>query len=50
MKVGLNDIARITIKTSKPLNFDEFESNRANGNFILIDSQTNETLAAGMIK
>ena len=50
MKIGLNDIARITIKTSKPINFDEFESNRANGNFILIDSQTNETLATGMIK
>ena len=30
--------------------FDSFEGNRANGNFILIDSQTNETLAAGMIK
>ena len=50
MKVGLNDIARISIKTSKPINFDDFESNRANGSFILIDQQTNETLAAGMIK
>ena len=50
LKIGLNDIARITIKTSKPINFDSFESNRANGNFIIIDSQTNETLAAGMIK
>ena len=46
LKIGLNDIARITIKTSKPINFDSFESNRANGNFIIIDSQTNETLAA----
>jgi sulfate adenylyltransferase subunit 1 len=50
LKIGLNDIARITIKTSKPLNFDDFESNRANGSFILIDTQTNETIAAGMIK
>ena len=50
LKIGLNDIARISIKTSKPINFDSFESNRANGNFILIDQQTNETLAAGMIK
>ncbi len=50
LKVELNDIARISVKTSKPINFDSFESNRANGNFILIDQQTNETLAAGMIK
>lgn len=50
LKIGLNDIARISVKTSKPINFDSFESNRANGNFILIDQQTNETLAAGMIK
>ena len=50
LQIGLNDIARISIKTSKPINFDDFESNRANGSFILIDTQTNETLAAGMIK
>ena len=50
LQIGLNDIARISIKTSKPINFDSFESNRANGSFILIDSQTNETIAAGMIK
>ena len=50
LQIGLNDIARISIKTSKPINFDDFESNRANGSFILIDTQTNETIAAGMIK
>ena len=50
LQIGLNDIARITIKKSKPINFDDFESNRANGSFILIDTQTNETRAAGMIK
>ena len=50
LRVGLNDIARISIKTSKPINFDDFESNRANGSFVLIDTQTNETIAAGMIK
>ena len=50
LQLGLNDIARISIKTSKPINFDDFESNRANGSFVLIDTQTNETLAAGMIK
>ena len=50
LKVGLNDIARISIKTSKPICFDSFEENRANGSFILVDQQTNETLAAGMIR
>lgn len=50
LKVGLNDIARISIKTSKPICFDSFEENRANGSFILVDQQTNETMAAGMIR
>jgi sulfate adenylyltransferase subunit 1 len=50
LKIGLNDIARISIKTSKPVCVDDYEGNRANGNFILIDQQTNETIAAGMIK
>ena len=50
LQIGLNDIARISIKTNALINFDDFESNRSNGSFILIDSQTNETIAAGMIK
>lgn len=49
LSVGLNDIARVTIKSSKPLFFDSYKKNRASGSLILIDEFTNETLAAGMI-
>jgi sulfate adenylyltransferase large subunit len=47
--VGLNDIARIRLRTSQPLVVDPYAGNRATGSFILIDEATNDTLAAGMI-
>jgi len=47
--VGLNDIARISIRTTKPLLFDSYRKNRITGSIILIDEATNETIAAGMI-
>jgi sulfate adenylyltransferase subunit 1 len=46
---GLNEIGRISIRTSAPLLYDSYRKNRQTGSFILIDSQTNETVAAGMI-
>jgi len=49
-KIGLNDIASLTLKTAKPLFFDSYKKNRNSGSFILIDEATNETVAAGMIK
>lgn len=45
----LNDIGRITLRTSTPLIYDSYRKNRTTGSFILIDPQTNETIAAGMI-
>ena len=48
-EVGLNDIARISIRTTAPLFLDEYRRNRNTGSVILIDEATNETLAAGMI-
>lgn len=45
----MNDIAVIELETSSPLFFDEYEKNRTTGSFIVIDSLTNATLAAGMI-
>ena len=45
----LNDIGRISLRTSKPIAADSYQSNRATGSFVLIDEQTNETVAAGMI-
>lgn len=47
--IGMNDICRVRIKTTKPLMVDEYRDNRATGSFILIDEGTNETVAAGMI-
>jgi sulfate adenylyltransferase subunit 1 len=48
-KFNLNDIGRITLRTSSPLIHDRYKRNRTTGSFILIDAQTNETVAAGMI-
>ena len=48
--IGLNEIGRIKIRTAKPLFYDEYKDNRATGCMILIDENTNETVAAGMIR
>ncbi len=48
-KVEMNDIARISIRTSKPLFYDAYKRNRQTGSLIIIDEQTNETIGAGMI-
>jgi sulfate adenylyltransferase subunit 1 len=47
--IQMNDIARITIRTAKPLMIDPYHSNRITGSLILIDEATNETMGAGMI-
>jgi sulfate adenylyltransferase subunit 1 len=47
--VNMNDIAYITIKTSKPVFFDSYKKNNITGSMIFIDEGTNETVAAGMI-
>lgn len=45
----MNDIARISVKTAKPIMVDEYRDNRNTGSFILINPNNNETVAAGMI-
>ncbi|WP_255434017.1 sulfate adenylyltransferase subunit 1 [Carboxylicivirga sp. M1479] len=47
--VNMNDIARIKIRSTKPLFFDSYNRNRITGSIILVDEATNETVAAGMI-
>lgn len=47
--IGMNDIGRISIRTTVPLLFDNYRKNRFTGSLILIDEATNETVAAGMI-
>jgi sulfate adenylyltransferase subunit 1 len=47
--IKMNDIARITIRTTVPLFTDRYQRNRNTGSIILIDESTNETVGAGMI-
>ena len=47
--INMNDIANVTIKTSKPIFFDSYKVNNITGSMIFIDEGTNETVAAGMI-
>ena len=48
--LGLNEIGRVSIKTSRPIFFDNYKANRGTGSFILIDPVSNRTVAAGMIR
>lgn len=45
----MNDIARVKIRTSKTLFIDPYRTNRITGSVILIDENTKNTVAAGMI-
>jgi sulfate adenylyltransferase subunit 1 len=45
----LNDIVKVRLKTAKPLVFDAYTQNRATGSFILINENTCNTVAAGMV-
>jgi len=47
--LNMNDIARIKVRTTRPLMIDEYRDNRITGSFVLIDDATHETVAAGMI-
>jgi bifunctional enzyme CysN/CysC len=48
-ELGLNEIGRVTLRTTLPLFCDEYRRNRSTGSFILIDESTNATVGAGMI-
>ncbi|MBX2828867.1 MAG: GTP-binding protein [Flavobacteriaceae bacterium] len=47
--LNMNDIARVKVRTTRPLMIDEYRDNRITGSFVLIDDTTHETVAAGMI-
>ncbi len=49
-KLTINDIGLVQIKLAKPLFFDSYSDNKANGSFILIDAQTNNTSGVGFIQ
>ena len=48
-EIVMNEIAKISIRTSKPIFYDSYKKNRQTGSIIIIDEQTNETIGAGMI-
>lgn len=48
-EIKMNDIARVVLRTTKPLFTDSYSDNRSTGSIIIIDEGTNNTVAAGMI-
>lgn len=46
----LNELGRVSLRTQVPLLLDEYSRNSATGSFILIDPDTNVTVAAGMVR
>ncbi|WP_143310419.1 sulfate adenylyltransferase subunit 1 [Chitinophaga vietnamensis] len=49
-EMGLNDIGKVTLKTAQPIFADTYQSNPANGAFILIDEYNNTTVGVGFIE
>ena len=47
--LAMNDIARVKIRTTRRMMLDTYRENRNTGSIILIDENTNETVAAGMV-
>jgi sulfate adenylyltransferase subunit 1 len=47
--LALNEIGRISIKTTKPVFYDSYKENRITGSISIIDEATNNTVGAGMI-
>jgi bifunctional enzyme CysN/CysC len=47
--LALNEIGRVSLRTTAPLFTDAYRRNRTTGSFVLIDEVTNATVAAGMV-
>ncbi|MCL1598531.1 MAG: GTP-binding protein [Actinomycetia bacterium] len=47
--LGLNEVGRVRLRTTKPMFFDKYRQNRETGSFILVEEGTNNTVGAGMI-
>ncbi|MFY7962647.1 MAG: adenylyl-sulfate kinase, partial [Elsteraceae bacterium] len=47
--LSMNQIGKVTIETDGEIAFDRYDVNRTTGGFILIDRETCDTVAAGMI-
>jgi len=49
-EVRVNDLARVRLRASDDLLYDDYQRNRFTGSFILVDEHSNQTVAAGMIE
>ena len=47
--LSLNEIGRLSFRTSRPLFYDAYRRNRTTGSFVLVDESTGSTVGAGMI-
>ncbi len=47
---SLNDLVKVQIRTAEPLAFDPYKVNRQTGSFILVNANTGDTVAAGMLQ
>ncbi len=48
--LGLNDVARVVLRTAQPIAYDPYQKNRATGAAILIDETSNITVGACMME
>ena len=48
-EIKMNDIGRVTLRTTSPLFYDEYTKNRITGSLVIIDEATNVTVGAAMI-
>ena len=48
--LDLNEIGRVTFRSTEPLLVDDYTTNRTTGSFIIIDPSTNGTVGAGVIR
>jgi bifunctional enzyme CysN/CysC len=46
----LNEIGRVVLRATEPIFVDDYRRNRQTGSFILIDEESNQTVAGGMIR
>jgi sulfate adenylyltransferase large subunit len=49
-ELGMNGIGVLELETSSPLFFDHYQHSRTTGSFILVDTLSNATVGAGMIR
>lgn len=48
--IKLNDLIKVRLRTAEPIAFDAYHKNRKTGAFILINENTGNTVAAGMLE